>query len=168
MKWPSRLGSDLAPGRDGREGVAERAQPRARLGWFLLADDPAQLVEGRVAEHVLIERRRAGQQLVQEHTQRVDVAAGVDVHAREFDLLGAHVQRCAHELGEGRVDRLVGEALSGGLGNAEIDDLGHGGAVDDRNQDVRRFQVAVDDPLLVARAARPGRPGRKALAARGW
>ena len=38
---------------------------------------------------------------------------------------------------------------AGGLGHAEVDDLGHRGAVDDRHQDVGGLQVAMDDPLLV-------------------
>ena len=39
--------------------------------------------------------------------------------------------------------------MIGGLGQAEVDDLGHGLAVDLGHQDVRGLQVAVDDGLLV-------------------
>ena len=39
--------------------------------------------------------------------------------------------------------------LAGRLGDAEVDDLGHRHAVVQRHQDVRRLEVAVDDPLLV-------------------
>jgi hypothetical protein len=45
--------------------------------------------------------------------------------------------------------RLVGEAPLGGLGDAEVDHLGHGHAVVQRDEDVRRLDVAVDDALLV-------------------
>ena len=40
---------------------------------------------------LLLQRRRAGQQLVEQHAQRVDVAARVDVQAAHLGLLGAHV-----------------------------------------------------------------------------
>ena len=42
-----------------------------------------------------------------------------------------------------------GEPLVGGLGDAEVDDLGDGHAVVERDEDVGRLDVAVDDPLLV-------------------
>jgi hypothetical protein len=64
-------------------------------------------------------------------------------------LLGAHVLRRADdgpELGE---ERAFGQPLVDGLGDAEIDDLGDGLAVVERDQDVGRFDVAVDDALLV-------------------
>ena len=54
------------------------------------------------------------------------------------------------QLGETGVERLVREALlAGRLGDAEIDHLGHRGSVVERDQDVRRLEVAVDDPLLM-------------------
>ena len=44
---------------------------------------------------------------------------------RQLGLLGAHVQRRADELGEAGEQRLLGELLPGGLGDAEVDHLGH-------------------------------------------
>ena len=44
---------------------------------------------------------------------------------------------------------LLGELLADGLGDAEVDDLGHRHAVVQRDQHVRRLDVAVDDPLLM-------------------
>ena len=44
---------------------------------------------------------------------------------------------------------LLGEPLAGGLGDAEVDDLGDGPAVCLGDQDVRGLEVAVDDALLV-------------------
>ena len=55
-------------------------QPRARLGRLLLADDPQDLVSSAASlKRSSVERRRAGQQLVEQHAQRIDVAARVDV-----------------------------------------------------------------------------------------
>ena len=64
-------------------------------------------------------------------------------------LLGAHVHRRADHLAVAREERLLGEPLLDGLGDAEVDDLGHGHAVVQRDQDVGRLDVAVDDALLV-------------------
>ena len=48
-----------------------------------------------------------------------------------------------------REQRLLGQLLAGRLGDAEVDHLGHRHAVVQRDQDVRRLEVAVDDPLLM-------------------
>ena len=87
--------------------ASKRADAGARLGWLFLANDAADLVEGRLLQAFLLKRRAAGEQLIQEHSQRVDVAAGVDVEARHLRLLGAHVQRRADHLREARKDRLL-------------------------------------------------------------
>ena len=81
------------------------------------------LVVPGLLEPLLVERRRAGQQLVQQHAERVDVAPGVDVQAAHLRLLRAHVQRRADHLGEAGEQRLVGQLLSERLGDAEVDHL---------------------------------------------
>ena len=88
-------------------------------------------------------------QLVEQHAQRIDVAAGVDAELVHLRLLGAHVQRRADELREAGVERLLGERCADRLGDAEVDHLGDRLAVVQRDQDVGGLQVAVDDPLLV-------------------
>ena len=95
-----------------------------------------------------VERRRARQQLVEDHAQRIDVGPGVDVHRRRIGLLGRHVRRRADDR-PGVAQALVGEVEFRRLGDAEVDDLGRGPAVDLGDQHVARLQVAVDDPLLV-------------------
>ena len=50
------------------------------------------------------------------------------------------------KLGE---DNLVGKIVLRSLGDAEVDHLGHGAAVDGRDENVRGLDVAVDDALLV-------------------
>ena len=57
-------------------------------------------------------------------------------------------QRADH-LAEAGEQRLLGQLLADRLGDAEVDDLGHRLAVVQRDQDVGRLEVAVDDPLLV-------------------
>ena len=70
------------------------------LGGLLLADDAEHLVVGRRCEALLVKRRGAGQQLVKQHAQRVDIAARIDVQAAHLRLLGAHVHRRADHLRE--------------------------------------------------------------------
>ncbi len=98
---------------------------------------------------LLIKGRRPSEQFVQQYAQRIDVAARVDIEARHFRLLGTHVQRRPDHLGEGREQRLLGELLVGRFGDAEIDHLGNRPAIVERDQHIRRLDVAVDDPLLV-------------------
>ena len=79
----------------------------------------------------------ARQQLVEQHPERVDVAAGVDVESAHLGLLWTNVGGRAHELLEGGEERLVGQALVGrGLGDAEVDDLGHRHAIVQSDQNV--------------------------------
>ena len=94
-------------------------------------------------------RRAAGQQLVQQHAQRVDVAARVDVELVDLRLLGRHVFQRADDRPEAGDQRLVGQLLPGRLGHAEVDDLRHRLAVIEGDQHVGGLEVAVDDALLM-------------------
>ena len=59
---------------DGSSSVV--AQPRARPRRLLLADHPQHLQDRRLLQPLAVQRRRAGQQLVEQHAQAVDVASG--------------------------------------------------------------------------------------------
>ncbi len=65
---PARVGAPLR--RYGREGGPERGQPRARPRRLLLLDDPANLVERRLAEAVAIERRGSGEKFYRRAERR--------------------------------------------------------------------------------------------------
>ena len=80
-------------------------QPAAGTRRLVFADDPPHLVEAGFAERLLVERRRAGEQLVEQHAQRIDVAAGIDAELVHLGLLGAHVERRADELGKAGIER---------------------------------------------------------------
>ena len=104
----------------------------------VVVDDLADGLHRRLA----LEWRTAGEHLVKDRTQGVDVGRRTDVPALPARLLGGHVAGRAHDLaGLGvavvRVDP---------LGQAEVGDLGR--AVRGE-QDVGRLQVAVDDAGLV-------------------
>jgi len=72
----------------------------------------------------------AGQQFIKQHAEAVDVAARVNVQSAQPRLFGAHVGGSADELFEGGEEGFVGEPLIGrGLGDTEVNDLGHDRAV---------------------------------------
>ena len=97
-----------------------------------------------------VKRRLAGEQFVEQHAERVDVAARVNVQAGQLRLLGTHVGGRADELLERGEDSFVREPLAGsGFGDAEVNHLGHGHAVVDGHEDVRGFDIAVNDAFLV-------------------
>ena len=95
----------------------------------------------------------ADQQFIEHDAQRIDVSPGIYV-ILALDLFGADIfQRTEEALVLG-VDRLLGQRQVGGLGDAEIDDL-HGCLVAFlRHKDILRFQIPVDDALLVGMANR--------------
>jgi hypothetical protein len=82
----------------------------------------------------------AGQQLVQQHAEGVQVRAHVERAELRVGLLRAHVVA-----GAGGVRR----HRAGGAGDAEVDDLRQRAAVDLGDQHVAGLEVAVDDAALV-------------------
>ena len=139
----------MAQGRNRRQSIPRFVQPGARLGGLFLADPAQDLGVGRLAQLAFLERRRAGQEFVQEHAQRVNVRPRVDVERSHLGLLGAHVLERAHghsQLGEHRLFR---QPVVDRLGDAEVDHLRHRLAVGERHQHIRRFDVAVDESFLM-------------------
>ena len=101
------------------------------------------------------ERRRAGEHLVADDAERVDVAAAVEL-ALADRLLGRHVRRRAHgDAGDGepRVAR-------GGARDAEVGD--HGAARRAVEQDVVGLHVAMHDAARVRVRERVGHVGEDA------
>ena len=104
----------------------------------------------RLLERLALDRRAAGKQFVEDHAKGVDVGAGIHVERIERRLFRRHVERRARHCAEGGVEAVLRELQPAGrLGQSEVDDLGDGPVVVALDQDVRRLQVAMDDPLLV-------------------
>ncbi len=138
------------PGRGDAQQRSGRLDTGRRRRRFVVANQPQHLVQGRPLQRLPRDRRRAGQQLVEDHAQGVDVGPGVDVQRVEGRLLRRHVQRRAGDAAKGGEQALLGQPHpAGGLGQAEVDHLGHRAVVVRLDQDVGGLQVAVDDPLLV-------------------
>ena len=117
----------------------------ARRGRLLL-----QHLQQRVQRRLAAERRPAGQQLVEDRPQAVDVGGGGQRPFRAGGLLGGHVA--------GRADdgaRAASGSLSplDALGQAEVGDVRLALGVE---QDVGRLEVAVQDAALVGVVDRPG------------
>lgn len=77
-----------------------------------------------------------------------DIGPSVEIRAA-LSGLGAHVGRCAHRTSRGQLGALAEWDLVEGLGQSKIDDFGAVLTVDFCDQDVGRFQVAMQDSLLV-------------------
>ena len=109
----------------------------------------AELVETLFPQCLRLERQRARQQLVEHHTQRIHICPGVDVEAAHLGLLGTHVFRRADERTYLRVERPIGQRLCRCLRHAEVDHFRHWAVVANCHEDVRGFQITVDDAFLV-------------------
>ncbi|MCO5168447.1 MAG: hypothetical protein M9894_19070 [Planctomycetes bacterium] len=88
-----------------------------------------------------VERRAAGEALVEDRPEAVDVGARVERLVVAHGLLGRHVAGGAQR-GAGGGQALVAP----GLGDAEVRDPRHAVRVE---EDVRRLEVAVEDPAPV-------------------
>jgi hypothetical protein len=141
------------PSHAARHGARRRHAPRRRRhvdqAGGEAREEAADPHRGRVA------RQGAGEELVEEHAQGVDVGARVDVGAPRgghgaVGLLGAHVGRRADDHPRLRGERLAGEVgVAHRLGDPEVDDLGERRARLLGDEDVGGLEVAVDDPLLM-------------------
>ena len=98
-----------------------------------------------------LERQTLRQQPIEQHAERIDIAAGVDVGGTSAQLFRAHVRQRSHQL---TVRGLNGHPLDVGAGrprDPEVEDL-RLAAVGDEH--VGRLEIAVDDATRRARAAR--------------
>src|SRR6185436_13574114 len=89
------------------------------------------------------------QQFVEKNSEAVDVAARIHVQSAHLGLFRTDVSRCANELLELRINRLICELAGGGFGDPEINYLGDRHAIVECDEDVRGLDVAVNDSLLV-------------------
>lgn len=87
--------------------------------------------------------------LVEKCAERIDVASRVGGAAVDVHLFRARVGRCADERVLDGDQRSIGEGSADRFGDAEIDQLRQRRAALPCDQDVGRFQVAVNDPFLM-------------------
>ena len=132
-----------------QDATAHRRDPRRRPRRHVLADRAEQLGVALLQRAVDVERLGPRQQLVEQHAERVDVGARVDVEPGLLGLLGRHVVGRADHLLIAREQRLLRELRVGRLRDAEVDDRRLGLAVVQRDEHVGRLDVTMDDALVM-------------------
>ena len=131
-------------------GLLQRRDHGRRPLRFLFAQGFAHGVHAVLKQLFCVERRAPGQQFVKQHAQAVNVAARVNVQAAQFRLLRAHVGGRADDLFVSGKKRFVRQRhCLRRLGDAEINDLRHRHAIVERDEDVGRLDVAMDDAFLM-------------------
>ena len=135
--------------RDHRQLPTQRADPGRGFVRIDFTDHPQHLGVTLRQHTGEIERLGPGQQLVQQHTEAVDVGAGVDVEPGHLGLFGRHVLGRPDHLPKLGEQGLLGQFGRRRLGDSEVDHLRHRDPVVQRHQDVRRFQVPMDHTFLV-------------------
>ena len=124
-------------------------EPPGGPGGSDFADEAAHFVQPLPGECFDIKGGLAGEQLIEQCAESIDVAAGVCIRDIR-ELLRRHVKRGANEDAGPRGLSEAGIALGvHGLGDAEVDDLRHGPPVHLGDEDVGRLQVAMDDAFLM-------------------
>ena len=126
---------------DGLDISAKLAVHRAQRRRFLFPNGAHRFVN--LPPHLV--RPLAGQQFVEDHNQRVDVAARVNLRRISQHLFGAHVSERADNLPDIRLPRRL-RVTVGEPGDAEVQNLRLAVFAD---QNVRRFQITMDQPALV-------------------
>ena len=124
--------------------TCNHTQSGARRLGILFSDRAADVFCAALAQRVGVERQGAGEQLIEYGSERVDVRARVDVLIGHLGLLRTHILRRAHHLALLRDQGPLGQQLTQGLGQAEIDDLGHGLAAVNGHLHIGGLDVAVD------------------------
>jgi len=117
---------------------------------LFFADGAEDLIQSGAGQFRRFKGRLGGKQLVEQHAKRVDVTARIHIEAPQAGLFRTHVGGGAGELLDGGVQRLARQTpVERGLGDAKVNHLGKGAAVLLGDKDVRWFEVAVNDALLV-------------------
>ena len=96
-----------------------------------------------------VDRRRAGQQLVEDHARARTRRSGCRCPSTTGRPAPGDMYAGVPTIAPVSAKLMVGQLQLGRLGHAEVDDLRRRPAVDLGDQHVARLEVAVDDPLLV-------------------
>src|ERR1700722_14688068 len=96
-----------------------------------------------------IKGERAGQQFVKYDPERIDVGTRIQVMDARIGLLRTHIDRSSDE-GPGLSEHsFAGGLRPNGFRQAEVDNTWSGFAIYFDHQDVGRFQIAMNDRLLM-------------------
>ena len=129
--------------------LAETAEACAGGGRFLFPDGALDFGEAQAVKRLLVKGQDPGQEFVEQHAQGVDIRTCVNVLGGKVHLFRAHVLGCAQQLPLQGKYGLFGEGTGSGLGNAKVNELGHGPVPVHGYQDIGGLDVPMDDTLLV-------------------
>ena len=131
-----------------RPGVTQGVEPGAGREWSRFANEVGGSAPGP-GQHDGIAWQCADQNFVENDSQAVDIASGIEIELARFPLFRAHVGDGADRIvevgGKGSLTQPPGQRL----GDSEVDDLGHRLILAQRHHDVGGLEVAVDDAFLV-------------------
>ena len=119
----------------------ERGIVLAEFDWIGVLNDSDNLVDCFVFE---IKRDGAGQNLIEHDTKRVDIRSCVEVHGIADRLFGTHVVERSDQLADIGFHRGAACIRIRRTRNTKVEDFGFTIRI---YQHIRRFEVAVDDPL---------------------
>ena len=133
-------------GIEGREatGLTSRPLHRPRGRRRRIAEDPCGFHRRPAAEVV---GQHAGDDLMEHEAEGIDVRTGVDIAVIDAQLFRAHVPQRAHHVARPGHRGVVVTIRVGRSGHAKVDHLRLAHSVD---EDVARFEVAMDHALLMA------------------
>ena len=149
MKQPGHRAGVRASQRGDALGIGQRTDALARAERVVLANPAQDLLESLLAQLLRVEGWRADDDLVEQRAERIDVGPCVDVLPAQFRLLGTHVLGRADQLPQFCHHSPICRLPVDRLGHTEVDDLGHRSVALGGDQDVGRFDVTMDDRLLV-------------------
>ena len=107
------------------------------------------MIHAAFTKRLGLERQRAAEKLVKQHAQRIDVRTGVNVLRAHLGLFRTHVLGRPDKLAQLGIERPVRQGLRDSFGNTEINNLDGRFPVLDGHQNVRRFDVPVNNAFLV-------------------
>ncbi len=128
----------------------DAAQAMTGLGSFFFTYHAQYFKNGHVFQLLSLQWCRTGQQLKQQHTQAIDVAARINIVLIRHGLLWAHVLERTDNGSELSIQRHTSQTRPDSLGHTEVDDFGHWLPIRFGHEHIGGFEVAVNDPFLMS------------------
>ena len=151
QQLPQSIRLDLTKLGNGRSlGILQSTKPSRRFGSIGFSDLSAKLIVGLFLNCGFVDWCGAGKQFVKQDSEAINVAACIDIESAQPSLFGTHIRGSPHQLHEACIERFVRQTLSADcLRQAEVNYLDNRFRADLSYQNVRRFDIAMDDPFLM-------------------
>ena len=134
--------------RNGRRGrVCDESCARTRR--LLFVHLPQNFMKRFALPLLCIQGQHSREQFVEHHAERIDVASGIYIGRNGIHLLRTHVSGRAHQPPGTRHQRPALRLLGDRFGQSEVDNARHRLAIHFNHQNVRGFQVAMNNCFLM-------------------